>query len=221
MAPERVRGILHGASLSPFVRKVRGALALKGVEYELVHVMPGAMEPAFLAKSPLSKIPVWEEPDGFTLPDSSVICDYLEQVVPDPPLYPADPRERAQALFWEEYADTRLVDTATPIFFQRVVRGRIFGQPVDESLVRRHAEDLLPPVLDQLEALFAPRADALAGRITIATLSVWAPLSDLGHADVEVEAARWPALAGLLSRLAGQPALARVLEEDRALLASF
>lgn len=65
------------------------------------------------------------------------------------------------------------------------------------------------------------RADALAGRITIATLSVWAPLSDLGHADVEVEAARWPALAGLLSRLAGQPALARVLEEDRALLASF
>ena len=67
-----VAGKLHGVSLSPFVRKVRAVLALKSIDYELVTVLPGAMDAAFLAKSPLSKIPVWEE-DGFTLPDSTVI----------------------------------------------------------------------------------------------------------------------------------------------------
>ena len=74
------RGTLYGVSLSPFVRKVRAVLAIKSIDYELVNVMPGAMDSEFLAKSPLSKIPVWEE-DGWTLPDSSAICAYLERVV--------------------------------------------------------------------------------------------------------------------------------------------
>ena len=104
------RGILHGVSLSPFVRKTRVALTIKSIDYELRNVMPGAMDPEFLAKSPLSKVPVWEEEDGWTLPDSSVICSYLERTNPKPALYPSDPREYASALFWEEYADTRLVD---------------------------------------------------------------------------------------------------------------
>ena len=41
-------GTLHGVSLSPFVRKVRAVLALKSIDYELVAVMPGAMDPEFL-----------------------------------------------------------------------------------------------------------------------------------------------------------------------------
>jgi hypothetical protein len=36
------KGRLHGVSLSPFVRKVRAVLAIKGIDYELVNVMPGA-----------------------------------------------------------------------------------------------------------------------------------------------------------------------------------
>ncbi len=84
-------GTLHGVIFAPFVRKVRAVLAAKGIRYQQVSVMPGAMDPAFLAKSPLSKVPVWEEP-GFVLPDSSAICAYLERLVPTPSLYPAEPR---------------------------------------------------------------------------------------------------------------------------------
>ena len=49
----------------------------------------------------------------------------------------------ARDLFWEEYADTRLVETGAPIFFQRIVRAKVFGEMSDEGLVRRHVEDLL------------------------------------------------------------------------------
>ncbi|HIF94827.1 MAG: glutathione S-transferase family protein [Myxococcales bacterium] len=104
---DRNRAILHGVSLSPFVRKVRAVLHLKSIDYDLVNVMPGGMDSEFLEKSPLSKIPVWQE-GGWTPPDSSAICAYLERVKHAPALYPSDPREFAQALFWEKYADTRL-----------------------------------------------------------------------------------------------------------------
>ena len=207
------RGTLHGVSLSPFVRKVRAALAYKSIEYDLVNVMPGGMDPIFLAKSPLSKIPVWEE-DGWTLPDSSVICAYLERTHPEPALYPSDPREFATALFWEEYADTRLLDSFGPVFFQRVVHQKFFKQPADEEIVRRHIDELLPPVFDQLEELFIGSVDT--SKITIATVSIWAQFVNLGHAGVDLDAKNWPGLASFLEAMTGFEVLRKLVDEERA-----
>jgi glutathione S-transferase len=198
------------------VRKVRAVLAVKSIDYELVNVMPGAMDAEFLAKSPLSKIPVWEE-DGWTLPDSSVICAYLERIEPAHPIYPSDPREFASALFWEEYADTRLVDSSTPIFFQRIVRQKFFKQPADEDIVRRNLDEVLPPVLDQLEALFIGEANVSSSpEITIATLSVWSPFVNLDHAGFELDAKTWPGLATFLAAMGEHSILRALVEEERA-----
>ena len=213
-------GLLHGASLSPFVRKVRAVLAIKQIDYELVNVMPGAMDPDFLAKSPLSKIPVWEE-DGWTLPDSSVICAYLERRVPSPAVYPSDARAFATSLFWEEYADTRLVESGGPIFFQRVVRARVFKEKADEDIVRRHLEEVLPPVFDQLEALFLGRDRANPAELTVGNLSVWSPFVNLEHAGVELDASSWPGLAAFVQTLGAHPKLKELVEEERAALATF
>lgn len=213
-----VAGKLHGVSLSPFVRKVRAVLALKSIDYELVTVLPGAMDAAFLAKSPLSKIPVWEE-DGFTLPDSTVICAYLERVVPEPAIHPEEAKTFARALFWEEYADTRLVDAGTPLFFQRVVQGRFYDQPVDEVVVRRQVDEILPPVLDQIEALFIPeKAVSSTDTLTIANLSMWAPFVNLAHADFEMDAGRWPGLAAFVARMGEHEILRALVEEERAMM---
>lgn len=208
-------GRLHGVSLSPFVRKVRAILAIKEVDYELVNVMPGAIPPEFLAISPLRKVPVWEE-EGFCVPDSSVIAAYLERVVPTPSVLPADPRRMARDLFWEEYADTRLVEAGTPIFFQRIVRAKVYGEAPDEEIVRRHTEEILPPVLDQLEALFLP--DVEPEQLTLGGLSVWSPIVNLEHAKLPLDAGRWPGLAAFVARLSAEPALAALLEEERAML---
>lgn len=210
------RGILHGVSLSPFVRKVRAVLAIKGVAYDLVSVMPGAMDAEFRAKSPLAQIPVWEE-DGWTLPDSSAICAYLERTHPKSPLYPAEARAFAKALFWEEYADTRLVDSATPVFSQRVVRKKFFKQPSDEELVRRHLDEVLPPVFDQLESLYIDtEEDAQNAKITIATLSIWTCFVNLDHAGFELDTKAWPGLAGFLEAMGRHPVLRALVEEERA-----
>ncbi|MGZ6009598.1 MAG: glutathione S-transferase family protein, partial [Rhizomicrobium sp.] len=89
--------IVYGGSVSPFVRKVRVMLTEKGVDYTLEQVNPFMPPPEFLAISPLKRIPVLRDtdrPEPNTLPDSSIICDYIEHKYPKPALYPADPFER-------------------------------------------------------------------------------------------------------------------------------
>lgn len=213
------QGQLHGVSVSPFVRKVRAALGLKGIDYELVNVMPGAMDPEFRAKSPLSKIPVWQEGD-WTLPDSSAICAYLERIRPEPALYPESPRAFAEILFWEEYADTRLVQSAAPVFYQRIVRAHLFDESPDEEIVRRHLEEVLPPVFDQLESLCVDRLSAADPALTVAHLAVWSPFVNLLHADYAPDRASWPGLVRLLEAIGEHAPLRRLVEEERSALAS-
>ena len=220
-------GTLHGVIFAPFVRKVRAVLAAKGIAYQQVSVMPGAMDPAFLAKSPLSKVPVWEEP-GFVLPDSSAICAYLERLVPMPSLYPAEPRAFATALFWEEYADTRMVEAGDPIFYERIVRPRVLRQAGDEEIVRRNLEELVPSVFDQLESLYfgpglhgagVPRAErSVETGLDISAIAIWSPIVNIEHVGVSVDAGRWPNLAAFMETMNAHPVLRPIVTEERAAL---
>ena len=128
--------VVYGSSLSPFVRKVRVVLAEKGLSYEHQQINPFAPPDWFLEISPLKRIPVLrdtDEPEPNTLPDSSVICAYLEAKYPQPALYPAQPFARARALWLEEYADTHMMQSIGPgLFFERVVK-KLMGRECDES----------------------------------------------------------------------------------------
>lgn len=217
--PKIEGGRLHGVSLSPYVRKVRVVLAIKGIDYELVNVMPGAVPPEFRAISPLAKVPVWEEGDGWTLPDSSTICAYLERRVPTPSIAPpGDARAWARDLFWEEYADTRLVEATGAVFFQRVVRQRVLREPSDESIVRRHLEEILPPVFEQLETLFIERDGADPDVLSIGNIAVWSACVNLAHAGVTRESDEFPGLVAFLADFARHPAVVSVLEEEHSAL---
>src|SRR6185295_3065455 len=94
---------LIGASASPFVRKVRVALAEKGIAYDQEQLIPFNVPPEFKKISPLGKIPAWRDGNR-TLCDSSVICASLEPAHPTPPLYPSDPYAYARALWFEQYS---------------------------------------------------------------------------------------------------------------------
>ena len=59
-----------GVSASPFVRKVRVALAEKNIPYDLVPIFPQAQDEEFRKLSPLGKVPAFKDGDkGFS--DSS------------------------------------------------------------------------------------------------------------------------------------------------------
>src|SRR5260221_14602569 len=86
-----------GSFVSRYVLKVLVCLHVKGVPYEIDPIIPFMGDDRFSALSPLRRIPVLID-DRVTLSDSSVICQYLEDRYPTPPLYPADLADRARTL---------------------------------------------------------------------------------------------------------------------------
>ncbi|WIO73170.1 glutathione S-transferase family protein [Porticoccaceae bacterium LTM1] len=79
---------LHGVAVSNYYSMVKLALLEKGIDFEEVRTPP-SQEPEFLQMSPLGKIPCIETPNGF-LSESVAIIEYLEDLDPEPPLYPLD-----------------------------------------------------------------------------------------------------------------------------------
>lgn len=205
--------ILHGVPLSPFVRKVRVACAEKSIEYENKPQMPFGDRTDFLPISPLGKIPVWQEGD-FTVPDSSVIIDYLEQTHPTPRLYPADPRQRATACFLEEYADTRLVDALSTVFFQRFVRPNFFKQEPDQELVREALEEKVPECFEYLTGVLGDDEYLVGNAFSIADIAVSSPFVNFKLAGEEVDAGRWPSVAAHVQRCWARPGYKAIVEGD-------
>src|SRR3954451_21677125 len=107
--------LIVGSYLSPYVRKVLVCLEAKGIPYEVDHFAPFYGDDRFSKLSPLRRVPVLLDGD-LVLTDSSVICQYLEDLQPSPALLPQDIRARAQARWLEEFADSRMGD----VFIRRL-----------------------------------------------------------------------------------------------------
>ena len=88
---------LYDAPRCPYCARVRIVLAEKGVPHETTTVDLANRPPWLLAHNPPDgRVPVLEE-EGWVLPESAVIDEYLEERYPEPPLWPADAGERAAA----------------------------------------------------------------------------------------------------------------------------
>ncbi|HSR99902.1 MAG TPA: glutathione S-transferase family protein [Kofleriaceae bacterium] len=94
--------------LCPYVQRVAIALAERGVAFERVYIDLAAKPDWFVALSPLGKVPLLQVGDD-VLFESSVICEYLEDTLPEP-LHPADPLERARHRGWMELGSSVLAD---------------------------------------------------------------------------------------------------------------
>ena len=92
---------VHRVPFSTNVERVALACAYKDVEVEWVDHDP-ADRTALIELSGQPLAPVAETPDG-PLADSPEILHWLEEMVPDPPLWPAEPARRAEADIFVEW----------------------------------------------------------------------------------------------------------------------
>src|SRR5713226_4229282 len=91
---------------SPYARKVRIVLDYKGIPYEPIERCYSLDRKENLrAASKRAEVPAIVLDDGRTIADSTIICEYLEQVYPTPPIYPKDAYERARMRSLEDLCD--------------------------------------------------------------------------------------------------------------------
>ncbi len=111
---------LYQYPLSPPSRRVRVALAEKGLEFESVIEQPWRRRPEFLALNPAGDVPVLVEADG-TVVVGAAIAEYLEECHPNPPLLPAQTKPRAEVRRLVQWFETK---------FDREVTENLVGEKV-------------------------------------------------------------------------------------------
>ncbi len=102
--------LYHGEG-SVCARKVRIVLAEKGITDWVGHMVNlGKGEhtrPEYLALNPKGVIPTLVH-DGHVITESTVICEYLEDIFPKPPLRPTDPVATAMMRKWAKIPDEEI-----------------------------------------------------------------------------------------------------------------
>jgi glutathione S-transferase len=191
---------LFHAWLSSASRRVRLCLAEKHMDYESVAVDLGRQEqhsPEFLAMNPNGVVPALELARGRFLYESSTICEYLDEVQPDPPLRPSDPYDRAVMrnfvrwtdekslpnlliLNWSlmlqpaarQWSDAQLQERLAriPTTERREAWVRIARKPYTEEEKAAALAKLLE-ILDKMEAMLAPSPWLVGGRYSLADIA--------------------------------------------------
>lgn len=206
--------LVVGSPVSPYVRKVLVALAMKGLEHEVDPIVPFYGNEAFTRISPLRRVPVLIDGD-LVLNDSTVICEYLDEAYPGPALLPARPADRARARWIEEYADSRLGDVVIwRLFFATIMAPRVYKREPDAAALARVRETDLPDALDWIEVQ-APEDGFLFGTMMLADITIAAFFRNALLAGFTVDAARWPRTAAWIARVEAEPAFAETIRQEQ------
>jgi len=198
-----------GSYISPYVRKVLVCLDLKGIAYEIDPIVPFFGNDEFTRISPVRRIPVLID-ESVTLPDSSAICEYLEERYPSPPLLPKRLEQRARARWLEEYADTRMGEVFIWRLFNEVVINRfVWGVSTNEEVVKRTLEQEIPQVLDYLEVQL-PGEGYLFGHVSVADVALASFFRNASFARFSIDSERWPVAAAFVSRVLDHPSFTKL-----------
>jgi glutathione S-transferase len=183
---------LYDAGRCPYCARVRIVLSEKGIEYETVEIDLDDRPAWIYEKNPLGRVPVLEE-DTFVLAESAVIDEYLDDRYPDPPLWPADPAERALG----RLLVFRFDELSKPYYGLR--RGE------------DGARERLDVALAALDAVLQAQ-EFLSGREFGLADIAYAPWILRARDRMAVDVARFPALAEWVGRLEQRPSIVAELD---------
>lgn len=194
--------ILWHIEVSHFSEKVRWALDYKSVEHVRRAPPPGLhmLIAYWLTRGRSITLPILEL-DGEHIGDSTAIIAALERSVPEPALYPHDPRERRRALELEDWFDLELAQYIRRLAFYELRRdpellaeigaraapamaARLGGVLVpysrffiglryraSDSARAEHAREKILAALDRLEAELGDREYLVGNQFTVADLT--------------------------------------------------
>ncbi len=119
-------------------QKVRIVLRAKGLEWQAKEVKLFKAEqydPEYLKLNPKGVVPTLVH-NGHAIPESTLICEYLNDTFPEPPLMPEDPYLRTRARTWSKMVDEGVFEATTEISFSAMFRERMRTMPEEVRQTR-------------------------------------------------------------------------------------
>jgi glutathione S-transferase len=188
--------VLYDAPRCPYCARVRILLAEKRIPYETVEIDLQDRPSWLYEKNRTGKVPVLEE-DGFVLPESRVIMEYLEERHQEPPLLPPGAADRAIVRLWFERFDD-------------------FARPYYRVAFQGESAEALQTELAKLDAALAPHPYLAGSEFSHADIA-FVPWVIRAEERARVDLRGYENVRGWLGRLAERPSIRAELEVVAAL----
>lgn len=169
---------LYQFTLCPFSRKVRLALAEKGVAHDLVTALPWAPDEAFDGLNHFGRTPVLHDAERkLTLVDSQAICEFLEETEDRTPLVLGTALQRAEirklvALFDQGF----FADVTHPLLHEKMKKRVVLRQAPDSGQLRQ-AMKLAHEHLEYIDWLVGTRRWLAGAQLSLADFAAAAQIS--------------------------------------------
>ena len=112
-------------------QKVRITLREKGLDWQAIRINLFANKqyaPDYLKLNPKGVVPTLVH-NGLPIVESTLICEYIDETFPNPPLMPKDPAGRARARSWSKTVDEGLFVGVGALSFSAMFRERMRTMP--------------------------------------------------------------------------------------------
>jgi len=203
---------LYHYPLSPFSRKVRLTLAEKKIEVELIEERYWEQDTEFLRRNPAGKVPVLKLGNR-TMADSTAICEFLEEVQPEPPLMPRGAEERYEVRRLVGWFDDKFHREVTmKLIGERVFR-KVMGTGYPDSSTVKAGARAIKEHLDYMGWLLDHRRWLAGSALSLADFAAAAHLSCLDYVS-DVDWHRSEAVKDWYAKIKSRPAFRSVLADQ-------
>jgi len=203
---------LYHLWLSPFCRAVRIALAEKGLEFTLRAENIWERRDGFLALNPAGEVPVLVEPEGAAISGSAVICEYIDEIVPEPPIMGATALARAETRRLAQWFDTKFNAEVTENLLGEKMMKRFLGLGEPDAVAIRAGYKNLRYHMHYI-AYLTERRNWLAGdELSYADIAAAAHLSSLDYVN-EVPWEDYEPVKTWYARIKSRPSFRNLLSD--------
>ena len=203
---------LYHFALSPFSRKVRLCLAEKKIEVELVEEKYWEQSAEFLRRSPAGRVPILRV-DGRNLTESLPICEYLEEIYPDPMLIPTGTEERYEVRRLVNWFDDKFYSEVSQKLLRERLIKKISGAGFPDSKNVKEGAKRIKYHLDYMTWLLDRRRWLAGDVMTLADFAAASHLSCLDYIS-DVDWNRSVVVKDWYAKIKSRPAFRNILADQ-------
>ena len=203
---------LYHVPLSPFCRKVRLVLAEKKMDVELIEERYWEQSTEFLRRNPAGKVPILRH-EGALLTESTPICEYIEELNPEPSLIPKDAKARYEMRRLVSWFDDKFHHEVTSNLLYERVNKKVSGQGFPDSKNIKDGARKIKYHLDYMAWLLEHRRWLAGDTMTLADFAAAAHLSSLDYIS-DVDWNRSSVVKDWYAKIKSRPAFRNILSDQ-------